>query len=172
MKSKVLWFLFLLLSFVVTLPITWVGLSKVDFFYASLHDSIGIDEHIQRYASRNRFNKRDFEKTPKEERYELFSGVVKAIHNKGVGLDQLSYLNKNKQKTLLFTEAEVTHLKDVANLLAKIKPLILIVLIIWLAALLSMPLVALPTALLMAALFRALPIAPLARQLMALVWYC
>ena len=138
MKSSFFWFLFLQLSFVVTLPITWVGLSKVDFFYVSLHDSIGIDEHIQRYAPRNRFNKKDFERTTKEERYELFSGVVKAIHNKGVGLDQLSYLNQKKQKTLLFTDAEVTHLKDVADLLEKIKPLILLVVIIWLAALLWM----------------------------------
>jgi len=128
MKLKCFWFL-------VTLPLTWWGLAKVDFFYASLHDSIGIDKHIQRYAPYNRFNKRDFEKTTKNERVALFHGVVNAIHEKGKGLSELAYKQSNNQKVLLFTKAEVIHLQDVANLLEKIKPLIFVALILWMLAL-------------------------------------
>lgn len=131
MRSNILWLGFLLLTFIVTLPVTWWGLAKVDFFYATLHDTTGIDEHIQKYAPRNKFNKRDFEKTSKLQRVELFHKVVIAIHNKGEGLEALSYLNSDKQNTALFTQAEVTHLKDVANLLDKLKPVILAAILIW-----------------------------------------
>ena len=139
MKVKILWALFLLLSFILTLPISWWGLAKVDFFYSTLHDSIRIDAHIQQYAPKNRFNKKGFEKTSKEERVVLFHGVVVAIHDEGNGLDSLSYSRPNNKnisdnKTLLFTDAEVTHLKDVANLLDNLKPVVLIVALVWLAS--------------------------------------
>ncbi len=137
MRSNVLWLLFLLLTFIVTLPVSWWGMSKVDFFYSGLHDNIGIDTHIQRYAPRNRFNKIEFEKTTKTERVVLFHGVVSAIHNNGDGLKSLSYIRaSNKEKVTLFTEAEVIHLKDVANLLEKLKPIAFWVTIIWLVSIL------------------------------------
>lgn len=133
MKSSFLWLVFLLLTFVVTLPISWWGMAKVDFFYASLHDSIGIDTHIERYAPRNQFNKKEFEKTPKSERVALFHGVVEAIHNKGEGLDSLAYIRaSNKEKVTLFTEAEVIHLKDVAILIDRLKPIVIGAIFIWL----------------------------------------
>ena len=91
MRSNFLWLLFLLSTFIVTLPVSWWGMAKVDFFYSSLYDNIGIDSHIKRYAPRNRFNKTEFEKTTKAERVDLFHSVVEAIHNKGIGLDSLSY---------------------------------------------------------------------------------
>ena len=137
MRSNFLWLLFLLLTFMITLPVSWYGMSKADFFYASLHDNIGIDNHIQRYAPRNRFNKTEFEKTTKDERLVLFHGVVTAIHNKGIGLESLAYIRKSdKESVKLFTEAEVIHLKDVANLLEKLKPVIVAVLFIWLLSML------------------------------------
>lgn len=133
MRINFYWLLFLLLTFMVTLPVSWWGMSKVDFFYSTLHDSIGIDTHIQRYAPHNRFGKAEFEKTSKADRMALFHGVVKAIHNDGIGLESLSYTQTSNQKIVrLFTNAEVTHLKDVANLLDKLKPVVFIALIIWL----------------------------------------
>ncbi len=137
MRSNFYWLLFLLLTFIVTLPISWWGLAKADFFYSSLHDSIGIDSHIQRFAPRNRFNKTEFEKTTKDERLALFHGVVTAIHNKGSGLDSLAYIrDSNKESVTLFTEAEIIHLKDVANLLEKLKPVVIGMISIWLVLML------------------------------------
>lgn len=133
MRSNSLWLCFLLLTFMVTLPVSWLAMSKVDFFYPSLHDNIGIDQHIQVFSPRNRFNKMEFEKTTKEERVSLFQGVVSAIHNKGEGLDSLAYIQSSNNKSiLLFTEAEVTHLKDVAKLVDKAKPVVLGVVLFWL----------------------------------------
>ena len=135
MRSNFLWLLFLLFTFIVTLPVSWWGMAKADFFYSSLHDIIAIDSHIQRYAPRNSFKKTEFEKTTKEQRVALFHDVVKAIHNKGNGLESLAYTRvSNNEKVALFTEAEVIHLKDVANLLEKIKPVILGIIFIWLAS--------------------------------------
>jgi len=137
MKSNSFWLAFLLLTFIVTLPISWWGMSKVDFFYSGLHDLIKIDKHIQTYAPRNRFNKKEFELTSKAERVNLFKGVVVAIHHQGVGLDTLSYTRaSNQQVVRLFTEAEILHLKDVAFLLEKLKPIIVAITLCWLITIL------------------------------------
>ncbi len=134
MKSISFWLLFLLLTFTVNLPVSWWGLAKADFFYPVLHDSIGIDQHIKKYAPRNLKNKKGFEKTTKAQRVELFHGIVKAIHNQGDGLETLSYTDK-QQVIMLLTEAEVIHLTDVAKLLEKLKPAMFVVFIIWLVLL-------------------------------------
>jgi len=108
-------------------------MAKADFFYSILHDSTGIDKHIQRFAPSNRFNRLEFEKTTKAERVALFHGVVEAIHNAGKGLNELSYTQKSTKKEIkLFTDAEVIHLKDVAILLDKMKPLSVLAMMFWL----------------------------------------
>lgn len=133
MKANILWLFFLFLTFVITLPISWYGMAKADFFYPILHDAIGIDKHIQRYAPQNQLNKLEFEKTTKIERIALFHGVVEAIHNNGEGLEKLKYTQKSTANEIqLFTEAEILHLKDVALLLNKIKPIVLIAMLVWL----------------------------------------
>jgi uncharacterized membrane protein len=134
MKKKFFWLLFLLLTFIVTLPISWWGLAKADFFYSSLYDSIGIGEHIERYAPGNQKSKPGFENTSKAERVALFHDIVTAIHNQGKGLESLSYLNQGQQVALLST-AEVTHLRDVAILLEKLRPVLIVAIIIWLLSL-------------------------------------
>ena len=135
MKSKLLWGGFLLLTFLITLPVSWGMLAKANFFYPTLHDVIGIDKHIETYAPKNRKNRLGFENTSKDDRSQLFQGIVDAIHSKGEGLSTLSYLTIHQgvtQSVLLLTEAEVIHLKDVAILLEKIKPVVLVLFLIWL----------------------------------------
>lgn len=129
--NKIFWTFFLLLTFVITLPASWWLLATADFFYAPLHDTIGIDSHIEKYAPKNNENKMGFERTTKTERVALFHGIVEAIHNKGIGLEKLSYLNSQNQKVTLLTDAEVIHLKDVANLLEKLNPAVLVAVILW-----------------------------------------
>ena len=130
--ALIFWGYFLLLTFIITLPVSWWILASQNFAYSSLHDAIGIGEHIARYAPRNRFQKKDFELTSRAERTELFHGVVEAIQNHGEGLDRLFYIDAQKRLIPLFTEAEITHLQDVANLLDKLKPLVFAAFILWL----------------------------------------
>lgn len=139
MRAKAFWLVFLLLSFVVTLPVSWYAMAKADFFYPTLHDTIGIDKHIQRFAPFNNKNKREFEKTTKAERVALFHGVVEAIHNQGEGLTSLAYTQQSTQQSIpLFTQAEVQHLKDVAELLQKLLPVIAVLASAWLFAVILM----------------------------------
>ncbi len=129
--TKFFWGLFLFLTFIITLPASWWVFEKTDFAYPFLYDKIGIAQHIEKYAPRNSHNKNDFELTTKAERVELFHGIVQSIQKYGVGLENLVYKNKQQQKTLLLNNAEIIHLKDVANLLDKLKPLVLFLLILW-----------------------------------------
>ena len=126
------WGLFLLLTFIITLPASWWALSKVDFTYSFLYDQIGISEHIATYAPRNNKNKKEFEFTTKAERVALFHGIVEAINNNGDGLVQLDYKDRQQQRIGLLTVAEIIHLRDVSNLLNKLKPLALGLLGVWL----------------------------------------
>ncbi|MEE9325745.1 MAG: DUF1461 domain-containing protein [Cocleimonas sp.] len=130
------WSLFLLLSFIVTLPVSWWVLTKVDFFYPTLHDVINIDEHIKKYGPRNQMDRLDFEISDKQTRVELFHGIVEAIQNKGEGLEQLSYQNKQKQSVQLLTNAEIIHLQDVANLLDTLKSVVIGAVLLWLVLIL------------------------------------
>lgn len=145
MKNNLFWLFFLLLTFVVTLPLSWWGLAKADFFYPVLHDSIGIDKHIEKYAPKNQLGKTGFEKTSKPERVGLFHGIVEAIHDKGDGLEGLTYTSGQQQIALL-TEAEILHLKDVAILLEKLKPVVITAFIIWIILLLMLFLKKMPMA--------------------------
>jgi len=126
---KIFWGLFLVFSFFITLPVSWWVLAKADFGYTFLYEKIDISAHIERYAPRNNKDKKDFLFTTKAERVNLFHGIVEAIHNKGEGLTDLLYGNEKKE---LLTNSEVIHLKDVANLLDKLKPILWIGLIFWL----------------------------------------
>lgn len=128
--SRVFWGLFLVLTFIVTLPVSWWLMTKIDFAYPILYEQISIEKHIEKYAPLN--NKKDFELTSKEKRLALFHDVVVAIHNSGQGLTELSYNDSSHQKVALFTQAEITHLSDVAKLLNKLKPVVVSISIVWL----------------------------------------
>ncbi|KAG1682860.1 Peptide methionine sulfoxide reductase MsrB [Nymphon striatum] len=121
----------------VTLPVSWWLLSKVDFTYSYLHDHAGIAENIERYAPKNSY-KNDFVNTTKEKRVELFSGIVDSIQNKGLGLEGLSYSDKNNKSIPLLTEAEVIHLQDVAVLLKKASLVAGVATLLWLIIVLMM----------------------------------
>ncbi len=129
--KKLLWGVFLVLTFIITLPATWTLLSKADFFYPTLYDTIHIDAHISRYAPKNINGYLGFEDTSKAERVALFHGIVKAINNHGVGLKKLFYTDKNNQLLPLLTLPEVIHLQDVANLLDKLKFFVVIFFLFW-----------------------------------------
>jgi len=116
--SKVYWAVFLIITFIITLPISWWLLSKSDFTYGYLHDYAGIAQHIEKFAPANEY-KKDFVNTNKATRVELFSGIVKGIENQGLGLENLSYLDNKKRPVQLLIDAEIVHLKDVAILLKK-----------------------------------------------------
>lgn len=147
MMKKLFWGGFLLLTFIITLPATWLLMSKANFFYSPLYEKIEIAEHIGKYTARNSQDRSDFSGTSKAERVELFYGIVEAINNQGVGLNALYYNDINQQSKRLLTQAEVIHLQDVANLLDNLKPLLIGFILLWImiVATLKLKKISLPT---------------------------
>lgn len=125
------WFAFLLLTFILSLVLSWVVLAKVDFAYPLLHDYAGIGKHIEFYGPLNPVRPH-FEQTTAEERARLFHGIVESIHQHGEGLAALLYHDRNGQPVnTLLTEPEITHLIDVANLIDKARIAAVLALIAW-----------------------------------------
>lgn len=99
----------------VALAASWLLLAAFSFNYAFWHDYGGIGEAIERYAPENRF-KNDFHLTTPEQRFELFAGITKAIHQQGQGLDSLFYKVDGQPLQQLLRTPEIVHLQDVARL--------------------------------------------------------
>ncbi len=115
--------------------ISWLLLAKVDFAYGWLHDVMDIQHHSRQYGPQNR-HRHGFQYTTKTEHIRLFSAINNSIHRQGTGLAQITYHNKKgKIIDTLLHEAEVIHLKDVANLLDVLKYLGAAATLIWLSLL-------------------------------------
>ena len=114
-------FLLSLALFCASFYLAWQLSASTNFFYSAWYEVLDLDAVITKYAPNNKF-KKGFENTSKQQHVELFSGIVKGIQDDGKGLKKLNYTNsKTKESNVLLTEAEVVHLQDVANLVAKFK---------------------------------------------------
>jgi hypothetical protein len=124
-------FLWVWLTLILSLYLSWIVLANANFLYGFWYDYAGIDENIEQYAPQNRF--RDyFETTDAQTRKALFSGMVTAIHQHGQGLQDLSYPHPTKPLNIpLLHSAEVTHLTDVAHLIDFLKKIGWSLLFIW-----------------------------------------
>jgi len=106
------------------LLIAWKLLYLANFNYEFWYSQLSINQHIAKFAPQNRSGKSGFEKTTQIERTELFRAIGQAINNGGDGLRTLEYQpNPNAKPILLLTDAEATHLEDVANLIDLLEPI-------------------------------------------------
>lgn len=106
------------------LLISWKLLHTANYGYSFWYESLGIEAHIAKFAPQNRQGKTGFERTKQEERVELFRGIGEAVNNGGDGLRTLSYqAHPDAKEIILLTDAEATHLEDVANLIDLLVPI-------------------------------------------------
>lgn len=137
-KSFLLNFVLSLGLFCVSLYLAWQIGASSNFLYTLWYEVIDIDTTISAYGPKNK-NRHGFEQTSKQEQVRLFSEIVASIQNKGEGLNKLRYKNSNgKPVDTLLTEAEIVHLKDVANLVGIFKYFAIVGLLIAAAALFFM----------------------------------
>ena len=123
--GNIAWLCLALLALLLSFGVSWLILIPFDFAYEWLYSLIEIDKHIATFAPKNPI-KLDFESTTDLERFRLFSGIVTAIHQHGVGLGTLVYHNpQGTALAKLLSHDEVVHLQDVAILIDRMKVLLL-----------------------------------------------
>lgn len=106
-----------LLTFVLTLAISWLSLATVDFGYGFWHDHGGVGEAIAKFAPQNRY-KAGFVETSREQRVALFHAINVSVHTGGTGLAELTYETPTSGgRQQLLREPEIVHLEDVAHLI-------------------------------------------------------
>ncbi|MBC6906721.1 DUF1461 domain-containing protein [Saccharophagus sp. K07] len=118
----------------VALAVSWILLALANFSYGFWHDHGGVGEAIDRFASSNQY-RYGFDQTTREQRIELFAGIVKAIHQGGKGLEDLSYTVPGHAPQTLLREPEIVHLQDVANLIDSAIYLVVVAAVIWIGLL-------------------------------------
>lgn len=132
---NVAWLCLALLTLLLSFGMSWLILLPLDFAYEWLYGFIDIDQHIAKFSPKNPI-KLDFESTTDLERFRLFSAIVTAIHQQGVGLDALVYHNsQGTGLATLLTHEEVVHLQDVAILIDRMKILLLMCVALFIALL-------------------------------------
>ena len=122
--ENIVWLCLVLLTLVISFALSWLILIPLNFGYEYLYSLIEIDQHIAAFGPKN-ILKQGFEQTTSDERFRLFSSIVSAIHQQGIGLDSLIYHNdQGTPIAKLLTHDEVVHLQDVAILIDRMKFLI------------------------------------------------
>lgn len=137
-SGNITWLCLTLLVLIISFGLSWLILVPLNFAFEWLYSLIEIDQHIAEFGPRNTL-RQGFELTTDAERFRLFSAIVSAIHNQGLGLDALVYHNpQGTALATLLTHDEVVHLQDVAILIDRMKRLVMgatllfIALLIWL----------------------------------------
>lgn len=129
--------LYALLSLALALGISWQLLAKLDYLYPVFHDHAGIADTIAEYGPQNRF-KSGFADTDREQRFQIFAAITRAVHDGGRGLEEIYYRPAAGPTTALLHRAEIVHLRDVAALISATELLLAALAIIWLIWTLTM----------------------------------
>jgi uncharacterized membrane protein len=118
--STLLWFFCCLFLLFFSLGLSWQVNKSANFFYEFWYSQLNIEQTIKTYVPQNTQGKRDFANTDNKQHFKSFNQIVDGIHNDGIGLVELSYLNGDNEQRTLLTKAEVVHLKDVSVLVNKL----------------------------------------------------
>ncbi|MEM7207043.1 MAG: DUF1461 domain-containing protein [Pseudomonadota bacterium] len=121
--SRAIWFLLFTCLFISCTYAAWIVLAKNDFLYPSGYKLLHIDKTINEFAPKNRY-RHSFEMTDTHEHFRIFSEIVFGVTSDAESLAAIEYAAPDGQKLGVFlTDAEVTHLRDVADLISKVNVL-------------------------------------------------
>ena len=115
--QTITWLGFCLSLFVFSLGVSWKINSTINFAYPLWYQTLAIDEHIEKFAPENKYNKQDFVLVNAEQVSSLFNQILTAINHQGSNLSTISYAIKKDSNKLLLTQDEVIHLQDVSHLI-------------------------------------------------------
>lgn len=131
-------------SLLLCIWLTWHLFAQVNFVYPLWYSLLNIDQTIEQTSPRH-VHKKHFDQTSRQEHHRLFAEIVRAVQNKGKGLAQINYRNRdgNALDTLL-TQKEIIHLQDVANFISSLNWLSIVLLVVSLVLLALMFLLRIP----------------------------
>ncbi len=112
-----LWLGYAACVLVLALGLAWSVCAQFDYGYRFWYQTLHIEQHIDRYAPQNRYHRPDLERLSPRQHQALFHRIRVAVHNGGEGLEQIDYRNRYGRPLPLLRDAEVRHLRDVANLI-------------------------------------------------------
>lgn len=118
------WFLVLLMALVGCLGWAWLVLAQFDYAYPLWYDWLDIGEHIQYFGRQNRFI-HGLELLPAAEHIRLFADICTSVHSSGAGLADIHFQWKGGSQGLLRTP-EIEHLQDVANLIDRMRNVVVV----------------------------------------------
>lgn len=122
-------FLFILISFLLSLYMAWMANAYFGYGFSWLYHHYEIEQHVAKFAPHNRYRS-GYQFTSSEQQKQNFQQIVDSVHNNGEGLAEIKYQSVGKQYLLLH-KAEVIHLQDVANLINKIHYLAGFAFVVW-----------------------------------------
>ena len=106
-----------------SLFLAWKAMEPVNYGYTFWYDQLQIAPHIRKFGAQNRQGKSGFETTDRAQHEALFEAIGRSVNNGGEGLRTLRYrADGAAADTVLLTDAEATHLEDVANLIDLMVP--------------------------------------------------
>ncbi|MBZ2187867.1 DUF1461 domain-containing protein [Alcanivorax sp. JB21] len=117
-KRGLLWLGYALTCVWLALALSWWLLSRLDYGYPLWYSVLNIEQHIATYAPENAA-KPGFEALSATQHAEAFSAIRRAVHDGGRGLAAIQYTGPDGRELPLLIRAEVVHLQDVADLLAR-----------------------------------------------------
>jgi len=130
LQGALVWVFYALACIILAVALSFYLFGYWDYGYAFWYHWLSIDEHINTYAAQNTL-KPQYHLLTASEHVAMFQQVATAVHNNGVGLEQLHYYTNNNVKIQLFHPAEIRHLQDVATLFSQAKAVALLVLLCW-----------------------------------------
>lgn len=143
-RTYLLWVFYALSSLLLCIWLVWHLLAQVNFVYPLWYSLLNIDQTIEQTSPRH-LHKKQFDQTTRQEHQRLFAEIVHAVQNKGKGLAQIKYRDRdgNILDTLL-TSKEIIHLQDVANFVSSLNWLSIVLLVVSLVLLALMFLLRIP----------------------------
>ena len=132
-KNSLLWFVCAILSLWLALAASWWLSSMVEYGYPLWYRVLAIDEHIARYAPHHP-SKPGFADAGTSQHRQMFAEIVRAVHGRGVRLEDIRYQLPQGREVALLDDAEIRHLKDVGHLLQLAGSATLVALPTWLVA--------------------------------------
>ena len=124
------WFCYASVCLWLALASSWWLFAQFDYGYRHWYGALQIEQHLDQYASQN-VRRPGFNQLPPEQHWQAFAQISRAVHDGGIGLEEIDYPLPGGARLPLLVDDEVAHLRDVATLIDLGAKISLLMLLAW-----------------------------------------